>query len=70
MLTLLTQLPHPLSQAELAGELLKAEPIFSERDALERAIRDLRQVGLVHQSDELVSLTRAARHFDSLPLDE
>jgi hypothetical protein len=70
MLTLLTQLPHSLSEAELAAELLKAEPDFSERDALARAIRDLRQAGIVHQNDELISLTRAARHFDALPLDE
>jgi hypothetical protein len=70
MLILLTQLPHSLSEAELAAELLKPEPDFSERDALARAIRDLRQAGLLHQVEELVSLTRAARHFDSLPLNE
>jgi hypothetical protein len=70
MLILLTQLPHSLSEVELAAELLKPEPDFSERDALARAIRDLRQAGLLHQVEELVSLTRAARHFDSLPLNE
>lgn len=70
MLVLLTQLPHSLSEAELATELLKPEPDFRERDGLARAIRDLRQVGLVHRVDELVSLTRAARHFDALSLSE
>jgi thioredoxin-like negative regulator of GroEL len=67
---LLAQAPHPLSETELARELLQAEPGFAERDALQRAIRDLRQAGLLHQAEDLVSLTRAARHFDSLPLDE
>jgi chromosome segregation and condensation protein ScpB len=67
---LLAELPHPLSEAELARELLQDEPSFGERDALERAIEDLRRVGLLHETEELVSLTRAARHYESLPLNE
>lgn len=70
MLTLLEQSPHPLSRAEIARELLNAEPGFLERDALERAIEDLCRVGLLHCNEDLVLLTRAARHFDSLPMDE
>jgi hypothetical protein len=70
MSALLEHYPHQLSELEIARELLTAEPGFAERDALERAVEDLCRVGLLQRCEAMVSLTRAARHFDSLPMDE
>jgi len=39
---------------------------FAERDALERAVRDLAAVGLVHRGAEFVTPTRAALRFSDL----
>ena len=58
---------HP---AQLTLEELKREMgggrEFAERDALERAVRDLAAVGLVHRGAEFVIPTRAALRFSDL----
>ncbi|HEX7279328.1 MAG TPA: hypothetical protein VF255_06865, partial [Solirubrobacterales bacterium] len=58
--------PTRLTVAELSRELSGDGGGFAERDALERAIRDLVAVGLVHRDEEFVAPTRAALRFSEL----
>lgn len=39
---------------------------FAERDAVERAVRDLGSVGLLHRGEDFVEPTRAALRFSDL----
>lgn len=64
----LAALPHQLSKLELAREVLSENPGFEERDDFERAIENLVRAGLLQRCESLVLATRAARHFDSLPM--
>ncbi len=59
---------HPVlvTTAELVREIAGEEPVFTERDAIERAVRDLGGVGLLHSHGEFVVPTRAALHFSEL----
>jgi hypothetical protein len=59
---------HPvlLTTDELVRELAGESPDFAERDAIERAVRDLAGVGLLHHHGEFVLPTRAALHFSEL----
>lgn len=57
-----TQLPLP----ELVRELIRDPDDFAERDAVERAVRDLVGVGLLHRQGIFVLPTRAALHFERL----
>jgi hypothetical protein len=63
---LLFLLPAQLSFEELLRELAGDEGDFGERDAVERAVRDLTASGLLHRSGELLAPSRAARRFDEL----
>ena len=58
--------PAHLTTAELIRELCGEEPEFAERDAVERAVRDLVGVGLLHSGDELLTPTRAALRLNEL----
>jgi hypothetical protein len=58
--------PAQLTLAELVLELAGGSPSFAERDALERAVRDLRGAGLLHRHGDFVLPTRAALRFDQL----
>jgi DNA-binding HxlR family transcriptional regulator len=58
--------PTRLTVAELTRELGGDHGGFAESDALERAVRDLAAVGLVHRSEEFVAPTRAALRFSEL----
>lgn len=59
---------HPvlLTTEELIREIAGEQAEFAERDAIERAVRDLGGVGLLHQHGEFVLPTRAALHFSEL----
>ena len=59
---------HPvlLTLPELVREIAGQEAAFAERDAIERAVRDLGGVGLLHGNGEFVVPTRAALHFSEL----
>ncbi|HEU4944974.1 MAG TPA: hypothetical protein VFT10_07395 [Solirubrobacterales bacterium] len=48
---------------EIEGE---GETTFAQRDAVERAVRDLAAAGLVHRRDSFVLPSRAALRFDEL----
>ena len=59
---------HP-SQATVDELVLEiaADPLdFAERDAIERAVRDLARSGLLHRNGDFVFPTRAALRFDEL----
>lgn len=59
--------PETLTLDELVREMIgiaSSEP--SERDAVERAVRDLAAVGLLHEEGNRVFPTRAAVVFHSL----
>jgi hypothetical protein len=58
--------PTAITVEELVRELDPDRDSFSQRDAVERAVRDLTGAGLLHQSESLVLPTRAALRFDEL----
>lgn len=58
--------PAQLTVAELVREIGGEQPGFAERDAIERAVRDLSGVGLLHHRDDFVLPTRAALRFSEL----
>ncbi|HEU4392560.1 MAG TPA: hypothetical protein VFR04_02860 [Solirubrobacterales bacterium] len=59
---------HPVlvTVAELVREIGGESPDFARRDAIERAVRDLTAVGLLHHHDAFVMPTRAALRFNEL----
>lgn len=59
---------HPirLTAEELRRELAGEQGDFAVRDAIDRAIRDLAAVGLLHTGDGFLSPTRAALRFIEL----
>lgn len=58
--------PTRLTLAELRRELGGDRSGFAERDAVERAVRDLTAVGLLHQGEAFVTPSRAALRFSEL----
>lgn len=62
----LFQRPETLTVDELVRELTIDSTEFSERDRIERAVRDLIASGLLHKVGDLVLPTRAAVLYDSL----
>lgn len=59
--------PETLTLDELIREMVGfSSPPSSERDAVERAVRDLAAVGLLHEEGSRVFPTRAATTFHSL----
>ena len=58
--------PATLTLEELVRQLTVAYTQFSERDQLERAVRDLIAGGLLHRGGALVLPTRAAVIFHEL----
>jgi hypothetical protein len=67
VLRLLLELhPAPISFEELLREIAAGAADFAQRDALERAVRDLAATGLLHRNGDLVLPSRAAVRFDEL----
>lgn len=58
--------PESMTLAELTRELTTASTDFQEQDRIERAVRDLVAVGLLHRAGDLVLPTRAATYFHAL----
>lgn len=58
--------PAQVTVAELVREVAGERLGFAERDAVERAIRDLAGAGLLHRHDTFVVPTRAALRFNEL----
>ena len=57
-----TQLTLPEISREIGGE----SPGFADTDAIDRAVRDLISVGLLHRSGNLIVASRAALRFEQL----
>jgi hypothetical protein len=58
--------PAQVTFAELMRELGGQFADFGERDAIERAVRDLAGAGLLHRHGEFVLPSRAALRFNEL----
>jgi hypothetical protein len=58
--------PSQVTIAELIRDIGGEGAGFAERDAIERAVRDLSGAGLLHLKDEFVLPTRAALRFHEL----
>ncbi|HEY6145092.1 MAG TPA: hypothetical protein VIV13_02370 [Solirubrobacterales bacterium] len=58
--------PTRLTLAELRREMGGGSAGFAERDAVERAVRELGAVGLLHQGASFVEPTRAALRLSEL----
>jgi hypothetical protein len=58
--------PSQVSLEELIRELGGAPEDFGQRDAVERAVRDLAAAGIVHRNAGFVFPTRAALRLDEL----
>lgn len=58
--------PVQVTLAELVREIGGESPSFAERDAIERAVRDLGGAGLLHGHERFVIPTRAALRFNEL----
>jgi hypothetical protein len=59
---------HPVlvTLEELVREVGGESPDFAERDAIERAVRDLIGAGLLHSHEVFIVPTRAALRFSEL----
>ncbi len=66
LIQILTIYPTHLRLLELVREIGAGSADFSERDRIERAVRDLIGVGLLFRSDGLVLPTRAALRFNEI----
>lgn len=58
--------PTQVTMDELTREMSGSPTVFSEQDAVARAVRELTSVGLVHRGKEFVLPTRAALRFNEL----
>ena len=58
--------PTQVTLEELVRELAAEAAGFAERDAIERAVRDLTATGLLHHRDGFVLPTRASLRFHEL----
>lgn len=58
--------PVQLTIEELLRELGADPEEFAQRDAVERAVRDLAAAGLVHRLEDFALPSRAALRFDEL----
>jgi hypothetical protein len=66
LIYVLTLYPTHLRLSELIQEVSAGAADFAQRDAIERAVRDLVGVGLLFRSDGLVLPTRAALRFNEI----
>jgi hypothetical protein len=58
--------PAQIAFEELLREFAAGPGDFAQRDALERALRDLAAAGLLHRNGDLVLPSRAALRFGEL----
>jgi hypothetical protein len=58
--------PGQVTVEELIRDIAADPDAFAERDAIERAVRDLARSGLVHRNGEFAIPSRAALRFNEL----
>ena len=66
---LVAEHPTQLTVADLLREMAPDKADFVETDRIERAVRDLGGVGLIHREGDTARPTRAALRFDRLFFD-
>ncbi len=66
---LVAEHPTQLTVADLLREMAPDKADFAETDRIERAVRDLGGVGLIHREGDTARPTRAALRFDQLFFD-
>jgi hypothetical protein len=62
--------PIQLTFSELARQMVGVEKAFRESDRIERGVRDLVGIGLLHRSGDTIRPTRAALRFNHLFFDQ
>ena len=58
--------PTQVTLEELVADLATDPAEFAERDAIERAVRDLARAGLLHRNGDFAIPSRAAMRFNEL----
>jgi predicted transcriptional regulator len=58
--------PSQVTVEELIRDIAADPDAFAERDAIDRAVRDLARSGLVHRNGEFAIPSRAALRFNEL----
>lgn len=58
--------PTQVTLEELTREMSSDRRVFAERDAVERAVRELAATGLLHRGEDFVTPSRAALRFSEL----
>jgi hypothetical protein len=58
--------PTQVTVGELVRDIAGDPAEFAQRDAIERAVRDLARAGLLHRSGDFAIPSRAALRFDEL----
>ena len=58
--------PTQVTLEELIADIAADPDEFAERDAVERAVRDLARAGLLHRNGEFAVPSRAALRFNEL----
>ncbi len=61
--------PNQLTISELIREMVPSGAPFIESDRIERGVRDLVGVGLLHRNGDIIRPTRAALRFNHLFFD-
>jgi hypothetical protein len=62
--------PTQVTVEELIVDVAADPEAFAERDAIERAVRDLSRAGLAHRNGEFAIPSRAALRFEELLGDQ
>jgi hypothetical protein len=65
---LLGEYPAQLTTSELSRQLVEDPDDFGQRDAVDRAVRDLAGIGLVHRQGSFVLPSRIALYCERLDL--
>lgn len=66
MSLVISEHPIQLTMPELVRQMVAPDARFIETDAIDRGVRDLVGIGLLHRSGDTIRPTRAALRFDHL----
>jgi hypothetical protein len=69
MALVIAEHPIQLTVSELVRQMVPNEAPFNESDRIERGVRDLVGIGLMHRSGDTIRPTRAALRFNHLFFD-
>ena len=69
MALVIAEHPTQLTVSELLRQMVPSEAPFIESDGIERGVRDLVGIGLLHRDGDTIRPTRAALRFNHLFFD-